>query len=197
MMLSGCATNCPPTMNWYSPFMRKLSPIPPCQPAMPTPPFTASSSPFSCSFVSVPIVQIGTTRLSESINSLSQYASSESFTTTSKSRSTSNPLNSSAPCFGSCPSHPPPTHNPPFFMPAFPHFHPRTASNKLPLQSRPVTNAINGEALSGTRFEHAKPLGNRDRLRCAPRRLRDFPQLRQNAAALRHAKRRAEQHRPA
>src|SRR6266404_3586248 len=116
MTLSGCATHCPPTMNWYSGFNRKLSAIPPCHPAMPTPPFTASSSPLSCSFVIVPIVQIGTTRLSDCINSASVYASSVSRTTTSNPRSANSPANNSAHRFGSCPSHPPPKNNPPLLL---------------------------------------------------------------------------------
>src|SRR5437016_733948 len=127
MTLSGCATHCPPTMNWYSGFNRKLSAMPPCHPAMPTPPFTASSSPLSCSSVIVPIVQNGTTRLNDRISSASLYASSVSRTTTSNPRSANSPANNSAHNFGSCPSHPPQTINARFFIEPFPHF-PRCSS---------------------------------------------------------------------
>src|ERR1017187_8740434 len=140
MIPSGCATHCPPTMNWYSVFDRKLSAMPPCHPAMPTPPFTASSSPRSCSFVIVPIVQIGTTRLSDCISSASAYASSVSFTTTSNSRSANSPANNSAHCFGSCPTHPPQTINARFFIAPFPHLSRSTASRSS--HQRPPPNAF-------------------------------------------------------
>ncbi len=60
-MLPGWATQEPPTMNSYSVFARNESASPPCQPARPTPPRTASRSPLSCCGVMVPIVTAWTT----------------------------------------------------------------------------------------------------------------------------------------
>src|SRR5450756_1409496 len=110
-MPSGCTTHCPPTIHWYSVFWRNESPIPPCQPAMPTPLHTAFSRPCSCSRVMLPIVQTGTTRLNDSIRSRSRYTSNVSQTSTWKPFDCRIGAKTSVHCLGSCPSQPPQTIN--------------------------------------------------------------------------------------
>src|SRR5450756_2527860 len=110
-MPSGCTTHCPPTIHWYSVFWRNESPMPPCQPAMPTPLRTAFSRPCSCSRVMLPIVQTGTTRLNDSIRSRSRYTSNVSQTSTWKPFDCRIGAKTSVHCLGSCPSQPPQTIN--------------------------------------------------------------------------------------
>src|SRR5690606_9635155 len=107
--LPGCATHWPPVMYCHSVSLRKASHMPPCTPPIPTPcSFTAWSTGVNCSFVIVPIVQIGTIR-SNCVRSLSLNASKVSEMVTSTPRSRSEPPSRFATPSGSWPSQPPQT----------------------------------------------------------------------------------------
>src|SRR5579862_818865 len=94
-------------MNWYSGLLRNESAMQPCHPAMPTPLFTASSNPFSCSRVIALIVHMGTIRSSALIFAVSRYTSSVVTTSTSYPCSRKKGAKRAAPFSGSWPSHPP------------------------------------------------------------------------------------------